>query len=150
MTDRNFRKRILREARDWIGTPYLHQASVKQRGADCLGLIRGVWRQVHGEEPQSIPNYSPDWGEYGNDEPMLSAARKWCLELSQEEARAGDIILFRWKGMSMTKHAGILSGRKHFIHAYEKSGVVETTLGRHWRKQASGYFRIPQILITRV
>ena len=38
------RRAILTEARDWIGTPYQHQASLKGAGCDCLGLVRGVWR----------------------------------------------------------------------------------------------------------
>lgn len=143
MNDRNFRKRILREAREWIGTPYVHQASAKGYGADCLGLVRGVWRKVNGVEPQPIPSYSPDWGEYGEDEPLLQAANKWCLKLSQEDARAGDLVLFRWQNMSITKHAGFLSATHNFIHAYEKAGVVETNLGRHWNRRVSAYFRIP-------
>lgn len=36
------RAAVVAEARDWIGTPYRHQASVKHAGCDCLGLIRGV------------------------------------------------------------------------------------------------------------
>ena len=43
---------ILTEARSWIGTPYRHQASLKGIGCDCLGLLRGVWRGVMGEEPE--------------------------------------------------------------------------------------------------
>ena len=37
-------------ARAWLGTPYRHQASVKGVGADCLGLVRGLWREVAGAE----------------------------------------------------------------------------------------------------
>ena len=33
---------IVRAARGWIGTPYVHQASVRGAGCDCLGLLRGV------------------------------------------------------------------------------------------------------------
>jgi hypothetical protein len=40
------RARALTAARSWLGTPYRHQASVKAQGADCLGLVRGVWREV--------------------------------------------------------------------------------------------------------
>ncbi len=50
-------------ARAWIGTPYVHQASVKGVGCDCLGLLRGVWRELRGAEPLAVPNYSPDWAE---------------------------------------------------------------------------------------
>ena len=42
------RAEILSEARDWLGTPYRHQASLKGAGCDCLGLVRGVWRALEG------------------------------------------------------------------------------------------------------
>ena len=42
---------IVGAARGWIGTPYRHQASLKGVGCDCLGLLRGVWRELKGEEP---------------------------------------------------------------------------------------------------
>ncbi|MGR3492459.1 MAG: peptidase P60, partial [Shimia sp.] len=51
------------EARRWIGTPYHHRASLRGVGCDCLGLIRGVWRAVVGEEPWELPAYAPDWAE---------------------------------------------------------------------------------------
>jgi len=35
------RQLIVVETRDWIGTPYRHQASLKGVGCDCLGLVRG-------------------------------------------------------------------------------------------------------------
>ena len=41
---------VVVEARRWLGTPYLHQASECGVGADCLGLLRGVWRGVIGPE----------------------------------------------------------------------------------------------------
>ncbi|MBN9249774.1 MAG: hypothetical protein J0I86_04210, partial [Mesorhizobium sp.] len=41
---------IVAEALSWLGTPYRHQASSKGVGCDCLGLIRGVWRSLYGNE----------------------------------------------------------------------------------------------------
>ena len=55
------RAAIVAEARSWLGTPYHHQASRKGAGADCLGLVRGVWRTFLGEEPEAAPVYSADW-----------------------------------------------------------------------------------------
>ena len=46
--------KVVLAARAWIGTPYLHQASVKGAGCDCLGLLRGVWRELRGEEPEQL------------------------------------------------------------------------------------------------
>jgi NlpC/P60 family putative phage cell wall peptidase len=41
------RAQIVVATRDWIGTPYQHQASLKGVGCDCLGLVRGVWRAAN-------------------------------------------------------------------------------------------------------
>lgn len=54
---------ILAVARDWLGTPYVHQASTKGAGCDCLGLVRGVYREIYGGEPELPPPYTPDWNE---------------------------------------------------------------------------------------
>jgi NlpC/P60 family putative phage cell wall peptidase len=64
-------------ARSWLGTPYRHQASVKGVGADCLGLVRGVWRDVVGGEMEAPPAYSADWAEVGGREMLLEAAERW-------------------------------------------------------------------------
>ena len=49
---------IVQAARGWIGTPYVHQASVKGGGTDCLGLVRGIWREFFGAEPEVMPAYT--------------------------------------------------------------------------------------------
>ena len=51
---------VVRAARLFLGTPYRHQASVPGAGCDCLGLVRGVWREVYGEEPELPPPYRAD------------------------------------------------------------------------------------------
>jgi len=55
--------KVLALAEPWIGTPYRHQASLRGVGCDCLGLIRGVWRELYGSEPELPPPYAPDWAE---------------------------------------------------------------------------------------
>ena len=65
---------VIAAARRWLGTPYRHQASTMGAGCDCLGLIRGVWREVLGPEPELPPAYSQMWGELGQDELLWQAA----------------------------------------------------------------------------
>ena len=69
------RRVVIAAARGWLGTPYHDQASVKGVGCDCLGLVRGVWRELYGAEPLPLPPYSRDWGETGTREPLAEAAR---------------------------------------------------------------------------
>lgn len=134
-------------ARGWIGTPYRHQASVKGAGADCLGLVRGVWREVVGAEPETTPAYSPDWAEAGAEETLLEAARRWLVEIPIAEMRAGDVLLFRMSEGAAVKHCAILSradapeGR--MIHAYWGRSVVESWMGPWWRRRLAAAFRWP-------
>ena len=67
--------RVIAIARSWLGTPYHDQASLRGVGCDCLGLARGVWREVVGPEPFPIPPYSRDWGETGPREVLAEGAR---------------------------------------------------------------------------
>jgi hypothetical protein len=69
---------IVALARGWIGTPYHHQASVQGVGCDCLGPVRGVYRQYTGRDPETPPPYSRDWAEASGIETMLAAAWPPC------------------------------------------------------------------------
>ena len=147
--------RIVRATRRWLGTPYHDQASVRGVGCDCLGLLRGVWRDVVGPEPMPVPPYSRDWGEAGPVEVLAKAARAAMIELDISEARTGDVILFRMRAGAIAKHVGILSamdrsGRPHrsgrsrrFIHAYERTGVIEEHLTQAWQRRIAYAFRFP-------
>ena len=143
------RAAILTEARGWLGTPYRHQASVKGAGADCLGLVRGVWREVYGAEPEALPPYTPDWAERGGAETLREGAQRHLREVSLKAARPGDVILFRIAAGAPAKHCAILSdgtaetGR--IIHAYWGRAVTETWLTPWWRRRAACAFRFPDM-----
>jgi len=61
MTRAEFNRSIVIATRGWIGTPYHHQQSTKRQGTDCLGLVRGVWREICGLEQEPVPNYGSSW-----------------------------------------------------------------------------------------
>lgn len=143
-------QRSLAEARTWLGTPYRHQASEKGVGCDCLGLIRGVWRAVVGQEPQAVPPYRSDWAETGGEETLLTAARAWLVEIAPDDARPGDVVLFRMSPEAVVKHAGVLSGlptpaapQRRVIHAYWSRACVESWIGAWWGRRLSHAFRFP-------
>ena len=139
---------LVASARTWIGTPYRHQASRRGVGADCLGLIRGVWREVIGDEPQVPPPYTPDWAEALKEETLLKAARSYLEELPVSNADAGDVYLFRMGLGHPAKHCAILSGPDRIIHAYWGRAVCETRLVPWWRRRIAGAFAFPQARFT--
>lgn len=137
--------KLLAEARDWLGTPYRHQASVKGVGTDCLGLIRGVWREVYGSEPEVPPAYTPDWAEALGEETLLGAAHRHLEEIPVSTAAPGDLLLFRMGLGCPAKHAALVSGEARIIHAYWGRAVCETSLVPWWKRRIAAAFRFPPL-----
>jgi len=136
--------RVIAIARSWLGTPYHDQASLRGVGCDCLGLARGVWREVVGPEPFPIPPYSRDWGETGPREVLADGARRMMTEVEPAAAGPGALVLFRMKPRAIAKHVGILTSADTFLHAYERLGVIEEPLTPSWRRRIAFVFLFPQ------
>ncbi|ETX16172.1 peptidase [Roseivivax halodurans JCM 10272] len=130
-------------ARGWIGTPYVHQASTWGAGCDCLGLLRGVWREVIGPEPERPPAYTSDWSEPTGDERLLGAALRHLTPVPSGPVRTGEVLLFRMRTGSVAKHLGIATGPTGFIHAYSGHGVVESALTAPWARRIAARFAFP-------
>jgi NlpC/P60 family putative phage cell wall peptidase len=136
--------RVVAAARGWLGTPYHDQASRRGIGCDCLGLVRGVWREVVGEEPLSVPPYSRDWGEMGKVEVLHDAAARVMLPADPARLEPGTLLLFRMRRDAIAKHCGIITEPGMFVHAYERLGVIEEPLGQAWRRRMAFAFLFPR------
>jgi NlpC/P60 family putative phage cell wall peptidase len=133
--------RAAKIARGWIGTPYRHQGS-SRIGCDCLGLIRGVWRELRGREPEEPGPYGRDWAERSGEERLLEAARRhFGAACPGGDLRIGDVLVFRLRRGLAAQHLGIVSAPDRFIHAYEQTGVVESPFAPAWRRRIAGVFR---------
>ena len=139
------REALVQAARGWIGTPYHHQASLKGIGADCLGLVRGVWREVYGCEVELPPPYSRDWAEASGIETMLEAAGRHLVSVPPGKFEAGDVLIFRLKPGTVAKHAGIAVSIESFVHAMEGAPAAEVVLSGWWRRRIAGVFRFPGV-----
>jgi NlpC/P60 family putative phage cell wall peptidase len=139
------RAAIVAEAQSWIGTPYRHQASLKSVGCDCLGLVRGVWRALHGAEPQRAPAYSRDWAEASGEETLAQAARVHLVEIAPDAFAPGDVLLFRYRAHYPAKHAAIVTAPERMVHAHDGAAVAEVAIALWWRRRLAYAFRFPDV-----
>lgn len=140
------RAQIVAEVRTWIGTPYLHQASLKGIGCDCLGLVRGVWRALLGAEPETAPPYARDWAEAGGVESLAQAASRHLVALDDPNAfLPGDVLLFRYRERYVAKHAAIVTAPDLMVHAHDGAAVAEVSLSSWWRRRLAYAFRFPDL-----
>lgn len=135
---------VIAAARGWLGTPYHDQASLRSVGCDCLGLARGVWRDVVGPELLAIPPYTRDWGETGTCEVLREGAAKALIEVPVASIEPGDLVLFRMRRHAIAKHCGILTAADRFVHCRERLGVIEEPLTDAWRRRIAFAFRFPR------
>jgi NlpC/P60 family putative phage cell wall peptidase len=134
-------EQVVSIARSWIGTPYIHQASLKGVGCDCLGLLRGVWRELYRNEPEMPPPYSADWAEASGRETMADAAGRHMQPIDIESFTAGNVILFRWREGLPAKHCAIATSGETMVHAHDGAAVAEVAIGRWWRRHLVFAFR---------
>ncbi len=141
------REDVVLAARGWIGTPYVHQSAKRGAGSDCLGLLRGVWREVQGAEPEAVPAYSMDWSEPQGEERLWAAALRHLPSKALSQAAPGDVLLFRMRASAVAKHLGIQAecgDTPTFIHAYAGHGVMESPLSRPWARRVVARFAFPE------
>ena len=153
---------VVQIARTWIGTPYVHQASVKGAGCDCLGLLRGVVRELRGEEPETPPPYSPDWAEATGAETLYSAMLRHLTEIDPAATRARRHRAVPHAAARPAKHCGIIGcatasllerGRPSkdcppltLIHARQNKRVSEEVFTPFWRRKLAFVFASPLFL----
>lgn len=139
------RQAITGEAISWLGTPYQHQCSTKNAGCDCLGLVRGIWRKIYGEEPVKLPPYTPDWAEVGGHEALRDASNHYLDPIPVSTASPGDILLFRMRPNVPAKHMAVLLEPDLIIHAYWGRAVTKSFLAPFWKRRRAYAYSFPNI-----
>ena len=139
-------EKVVNAARGWIGTPYRHQASLKGVGCDCLGLLRGVWRELYGPEPETPPPYSPDWAEATGAETLYAALSRHLRRIDPADAAPGDVALFRMAPLrGPAKHCAFVAARRGaatLIHARQNRQVSEEEFSPFWRRRLAFALRL--------
>lgn len=144
MTNVGTGREVTKAAQLWLATPYKHQASLKHVGCDCLGLLRGVWRDLYGHEPEMAPPYAPRWNEATKTDLLADMAGKYFTPKPNDAPiKMGDILLFKYRMHLPSRHLAIALSAEVFIHAYVGRGVVENSFSAWWKRHLSGHYAWP-------
>lgn len=137
---------IVAQARTWTGTPFHHQARLKGKGCDCLGLIVGVVDELKLKDKNGIALAAYDEVTYSKEpdgEYLIQKLTGLLKEVPIEKARAGDMALFKVR--ENPQHLAILTdyeGTLGMIHCYAQARrVVEHRLDDDWKARLIKVFR---------
>jgi NlpC/P60 family putative phage cell wall peptidase len=136
------REAILAEAVRWIGTPYCHQASRRGVGADCLGLIVGIWNAL-ATTPLDLPRHDQrSWAQHADGEPLLDGLRQFLIEKPAATAEPGNVLALRWRSHWPASHLAVLMDDGTIVNAYEGGRVVRSNLAP-WASHVAACFAFP-------
>jgi cell wall-associated NlpC family hydrolase len=128
---------------DWqryVGLPFL-SGGRSYEAVDCWGLVRLVFREVHGIE---LPGYG-DIDAYA----LVKVAREMERGMDGEvwhpvqpgEVRPFDVCAMHLPGGSRVGHVGLMIGRDDLLHAEEESGSVIVPLTHFSVRERIACFR---------
>lgn len=132
-------KKLVEVCHQWLGTPFLENASLRGIGCDCVGLLEGVLGEFNIPTP---PRKGMD---------LPNGLSRVCDEIAIEALGAGDILLFNSFyeapiARTFQYHCAILVKRQRIIHAHWSQGVVENTYGNWFSARTIGAFRIKGLI----
>lgn len=134
---------VVREASEWIGTPYHDHGEVKgpRGGTDCAKLIKCVFRNVGLVDDFPIPYYSPQQFLHSDAETYLAVIGSFAVEIDEAAALPGDVVMYKL-GRAFGHGAIIIDpGWPNIIHAWAPARLVcrglglEEMLGAQWRER---------------
>lgn len=118
----------VRIAREYIGTPYHHQARLKGHGVDCVGLVVCVAREL-GVLPSNVD--VTGYGRIPDGKALMHHLTAHLDEVQKEDMAPGDVVCVAFD--KWPQHVGILGNYIHgglsLIHAdMDRVKVIETRL----------------------
>lgn len=128
-------KHVVDEARTWLGTPWHHQAMRKGVGADCVGLLAGIARELDIFDA-SLPMRDPLLRGYGRDaDPeKLALACSTYLDRTDKKLKLGRVLFLRVPMAVYPQHFALVSREDppYMIHAaaLHPKCVVEVRIDR--------------------
>jgi cell wall-associated NlpC family hydrolase len=112
------RTKIVRAAKDWLGTPYHHHARVKGAGADCAMFPLAVYQEC-GVLPLDFqpPEYSVQWHLHRSEELYLNEIEKFTVEIDAITATWRFCCVSLWADVLPWSHCGGMADCNPLVHS---------------------------------
>ena len=116
--DKHENKKLYKELKSWLGTPYAHAGQEKGVSTDCSGMVMMVYQEIYGIQLNR------------NSAKMLEQN---CRIIDLKDLREGDLVFFCTSSdTSRVSHVGIYLKENKFVHASSSRGVVVDDLRQNY------------------
>ncbi|RLB68691.1 MAG: hypothetical protein DRH08_00095 [Deltaproteobacteria bacterium] len=137
------RTAFVEAALECLRTPFIHQGRCLGAGMDCGGPVAYACKKL------GLPIYDPKgYGPWGDGQSLEADLRRTFEVVDDDDAQAGDVILFYWRSKSIAQHVGIEStgvGRG-LLHTSSLIGhVIDQEWDTRWRQRFLKRMRHPEL-----
>ena len=118
------RDRIVEIAKTWLNTPFVDCQGLKGHGVDCAFFLARVYAEAKIIPAYDPPFYSPQlYLHHLGDQTYLAELLKFAREISEEEVKPGDAVLYR-VAKSFTHGGIVVQWPELIIHPIRQRGVI--------------------------
>ena len=110
-------KKLYKELKRWLGTPYAYAEHTCGEGTDCSGMVMEVYQEVYGIKL------------HRNSAKMLELN---CIVIDLDDLREGDLVFFVTSSDGHVSHVGIYLKDNKFVHASSSRGVTVDDLRQNY------------------
>lgn len=110
-------KKLYKELKRWLGTPYAYAEHTCGEGTDCSGMVMEVYQEVYGIKL------------HRNSAKMLEVN---CRIIDLDDLREGDLVFFVTSSDGHVSHVGIYLKDNKFVHASSSRGVTVDDLRQNY------------------
>lgn len=114
---RHDNKKLYKELKKWLGTPYVYAAHTCGEGTDCSGMVMEVYQEIYGIKL------------HRNSAKMLEVN---CRVIDLDDLKEGDLVFFCTNGDDRVSHVGIYLKDNKFVHASSSRGVCVDDLRQNY------------------
>lgn len=114
---RHDNKKLYKELKKWLGTPYVYAAHTCGEGTDCSGMVMEVYQEVYGIKV------------HRNSAKMLEEN---CQPIDLDDLKEGDLVFFITSSDGHVSHVGIYLKDNKFVHASSSRGVAVDDLRQNY------------------
>jgi len=133
------REQLVKEAMEWVGTPFHANQAAKGLGADCVGTVAGI-ATACGITLSGVKRAYPLQPD-GTLKPYMDSH----LERVEGNPAAGDVLLMAFDGTE-PHHLAMYIGDGKIVHAYVGARrVAMQAYTEHWKNMVVGVYRFPGV-----
>ena len=110
-------KKLYKELKRWLGTPYAYAEHTCGEGTDCSGMVMEVYQEVYGIKL------------HRNSAKMLEVN---CSIIDLDDLSEGDLVFFVTSSDGHVSHVGIYLKDNKFVHASSSRGVTVDDLRQNY------------------